>query len=136
MSQVWLREQILHGGGPVWLEPEEALLVPEVRPGPVVLQGGLAPQEGGAALREGVAAPQEGGAALQEGAGVQGEVREEQEGGVGAQPQQPEVEGGREEPAAPEILDPAQEQELQGQCSAQLTYPLNTQPHIMGQSGR
>ena len=117
-----MREQILHGGGPVWLEPEEALLVPEVRPGPVVLQGGLAPQEG-------AAAPQEGGAALQEGGGVQGEVREEPEGGVGAQPQQQEVEGAREEPAAPEILDPAQEQELQGQCcavqcSAQLTYPL------------
>ena len=70
----------------------------------MVLQGGLAPQEGGPAL--------------QEGGGVQGEVREEQEGGGGAQPQQPEVEGAPEEPAAPEIVDPAQEQELQGQCSA------------------
>ena len=70
----------------------------------------MAPQEGGAA-------PQEGGAAPQEGGGVQGEVREEPEGGggVGAQP---EVEGAPEEPAAPEIVDPAQEQELQGQCSA------------------
>ena len=25
---VWLREQILHGGGPAWLEPEEVRVVP------------------------------------------------------------------------------------------------------------
>merc|ERR1712223_1150197 len=84
---VWLREQILHGGGPVWLEPEGGL------------QGDQAPH----AAPEDV--PQEG----------DGEARHE--GGEGAlQDEEGEAPAGvPQEPAAPEILDPAQEADLPGE---------------------
>ena len=29
---VWLREQILHGGGPAWLEPAEVVPAPQPQP--------------------------------------------------------------------------------------------------------
>ena len=84
---VWLREQILHGGGPVWLEPE----------------GGLQGDQAAHAAPEDV--PQEG----------DGEVRHE--GGEGAlQDEEGEAPAGvPQEPAAPEILDPAQEADLPGE---------------------
>jgi len=84
---VWLREQILHGGGPVWLEPEGGL------------QGDQAPH----------AAPED---VAQEG---DGEARHE--GGEGAlQDEEGEAPAGvPQEPAAPEILDPAQEADLPGE---------------------
>ena len=84
---VWLREQILHGGGPVWLEPE----------------GGLQGDQAAHAAPEDV--PQEG----------DGEARHE--GGEGAlQDEEGEAPAGvPQEPAAPEILDPAQEADLPGE---------------------
>ena len=84
---VWLREQILHGGGPVWLEPE----------------GGLQGDQAAHAAPEDV--PQEG----------DGEARHD--GGEGAlQDEEGEAPAGvPQEPAAPEILDPAQEADLPGE---------------------
>lgn len=87
---VWLREQILHGGGPVWLEPEE---------GGAHGHG----QDGGRNLLAGL-----GGAELEEG---ENGVQRRDEVGVGEVDQDGRV---PEEPAAPEILDPA-EQDLPGE---------------------
>ena len=82
---VWLREQILHGGGPVWLEPE-----------------------GGAQDDRAVPAPHE--EAEQEGGG-----NADQEGHEGAEDGEGDAAGVPQEPAAPEILDPAQEADLPGE---------------------
>ena len=84
---VWLREQILHGGGPVWLEPE----------------GGLQGDQAAHAAPEDV--PQEGDGEARHVGGEGGLQDEEGEAPAGV-PQ---------EPAAPEILDPAQEADLPGE---------------------
>ena len=84
---VWLREQILHGGGPVWLEPEGGLQDDRAAPVPADQE---VRQEG-----DGHAGDQE----VAEGA---------EQGGEGDA-------GVPQEPAAPEILDPAQEADLQGE---------------------
>ena len=40
LGLVWLREQILHGGGPAWLEPELRVIDPGPQPQPAANPAG------------------------------------------------------------------------------------------------
>lgn len=110
---VWLREQILHGGGPAWLEPEVRVAEPAgaqapvpapVQPHPTAAPGGAFPDlpVHGPAAGADIAAP-----VLDGQQGVDNPQANPDDEGSGVEPRELPVEPQElpVEPAAPEILE-------------------------------